>query len=106
MPVPMKLKIRKAAGSALAPGFGQREGERHPGIDDEIADDVEVAAEIGQPRAAGQRAIEAIEQAVEQQKAEPEAVGRSAIAAMAPRPIAKPARGRQIGRPAMLASGR
>ena len=61
MPVPTKLKIRKAAGSALARRVGQREGERHAGIDDEVEHDVEEAAEVGQAAPAGERAVEAVE---------------------------------------------
>ena len=64
-PVPMKANRRKAAASALAPGSATREGEHHAGIDDEVEDDVEKAAEVGEPRLAGHGAVQAVGETVQ-----------------------------------------
>ena len=65
---------RKAAARRCG-GVGDREGEDHARVDDEVEDDVEKAAEVGRPRCAGDRAVQAVGEAVEQEKREAERVG-------------------------------
>ena len=56
-PVPTKDRIRNAAGTAFS-GRASAKPKATRGVDDEVADDVEVAAEIGSPVPARHGAVD------------------------------------------------
>ena len=82
---------QERGGQRVARRIGDREGEHHAGIDDEVEHDVEKAAEIGEPRMAGHRAVQAVGEAVEGEQRQAGAVGPAITASIA----SSPARSRQ-----------